>query len=137
MDGCMNSGKGWKRDDPEDWAYWTPECVEMFRGLMALLPDVKIVISSSWRHVLPVEAFRSMFKEVGLKAEIIGMTPLIWPGVRGGEIKAWLDANPGVVDFVILDDDADMVPLMNHLVQTKFESGLTDCEVEDILRRLS
>lgn len=138
MDGVLNSGKGWKRDEPEDWRYFTPECVEMFRGLMALLPEVKIVISSSWRYELPVEGFQKLFKELGINADVIGQTPIGKGDVlRGDEIQSWLDANSGVTDFVILDDDADMGKLADHLVQTNFENGLTDCEVEDIIRRLS
>ena len=46
---------------------------------------------------------------------------------RGLEIQKWLDDNPQGenVVFVILDDDSDMEHLMDRLVQTDHEFGLT------------
>lgn len=112
----------------------------------------KIVISSTWRlqprpYQYPgsVESLRQILSAHGIAGEIIGTTPWFWKPYshhleddtvviagkeRGHEIQAWLDRNPDVSSFVILDDDADMVHLRHRLVKTSFALGLLDEHVE-------
>ena len=56
---------------------------------------------------------------------------------RGIEIQTWLDENPGVEKFIILDDDSDMVHLMPHLLQTDGEFGLTNEIADKAIKRLN
>ena len=112
---------------------WPPCIAELNR--ITDTTGAKIVISSSWRWGDKSPRAPELLREWGVTAEIVGETPIletawkpdsvIWQAVcRGTEIQGWLDDNPVEV-FVILDDDADMGHLMNSLVQTPFETGLT------------
>ena len=72
----------------------------------------KIVVSSSWRSVNGnTWRIRKTFEECGLSGEVIGETPFLsWSGVRGNDIKAWLDKTKlSIESFLILDDDDDML----------------------------
>lgn len=100
----------------------------------------KVVISSSWRHLLTLSVIQGLLEHQGFKGEPLGMTPLqveAPPGcgeaLRGHEIQAWLTEHPEVDRFVILDDDTDMAHLEDRLVRTEFAVGLT---VEDVERAL-
>jgi hypothetical protein len=55
---------------------------------------------------------------IGATIEIIGRNK-----TRGQEIAMWLEQVP-VDSFVIFDDDDDMEPVQDHLIQTTFEHGL-------------
>lgn len=89
-----------------------------------------IVVSSTWRADPEIA---NVLARQGVTGEVIGTTPFLdernasglWrPKPRGCEIQAWLDANPGPRQFVILDDDNDMGDLTPRLVQTQSEFGL-------------
>lgn len=74
--------------------------------------DAKIVISSTWRKS-GLHVMKSMWMHRGLAGEIIDCTPQIYYNhnkvVRGHEIQEWLNKNPQVTSYVILDDDKDML----------------------------
>ena len=57
---------------------------------------------------------------------------------RGNEIKQWLDNWQGdkVENFIILDDDNDMTPYMNKLIQTSWYTGLSERDVEKAIKML-
>lgn len=72
--------------------------------------DAKIVISSTWRIGRTVEDMIEIFKGYGWDAPIIDMTGRGGVGsCRGDEIKEWLDSQTNVHNYVILDDDSDML----------------------------
>jgi hypothetical protein len=95
-----------------------PEFVE---NLKHILDETcaKLVISSSWRH-MGLEKLNMMWEHRGYPGEIIGITPDLWRNVvgedfhekmqRGHEIQAILDQKPEIINYVILDDDDDMLP---------------------------
>jgi hypothetical protein len=98
--------------------------------------DAKIIISSSWRH----SGFQKMLDLWGfrnLPGEVIGVTPdlyrhLNFEGertmVRGDEIQAILDRMPEITNYVILDDDQDMLPnQLGHFVCTSNNINHPDC----------
>lgn len=91
----------------------------------------KIVISSTWR-MSGLEVMKEMWKHRHLPGEVIDITPLetviieenddmsrhddVW---RGHEIKHWLENHTDVENYVILDDDSDMlVEQLSHFVKT-------------------
>lgn len=48
---------------------------------------------------------------------------------RGEEIKRWLDEHDEVENYIILDDDSDMLnEQLTHFVQTDTYEGITDRE---------
>lgn len=57
---------------------------------------------------------------------------------RGGEIQTWLDKHHEVDNYVIIDDDHDMLnSQLYHFVQTNFEDGLTEVETKRAIKVLN
>ncbi len=102
--------------------------------------EAKVVISSSWRQLHPLDELIWMLEQKGFKGSVIGKTPKIG-GKRGYEIEHWLDHNEGVENYVILDDNSDMLfPQMSHFVKTEFygeDGGLQDNDVEKAIKILN
>lgn len=89
----------------------------------------KVVISSTWRITEPLPRIVAILGAHGFRGEVIGVTPTRG-GSRGGEIKAWLDENRGVSQYVVLDDAKDIGPVAASLVQTHVDDGLLDEHVD-------
>ena len=106
--------------------------VKNLNDLLAKEPDLKIVISSSWRHN-GLQFCRDMLKYQGINEhKIIGTTDLVDKDDRGHHIERWVqDHKPET--FVILDDKADMDGVIDHLVQTNPYIGLTGSDVKKAL----
>ncbi len=101
-----------------------------------------VVLSTTWRIAEPAGYCERCLAECGFIGTVLGSTPSIYiPGLasvpRGREIQAWLDRNPTVEAFVILDDDSDMEHLLPRLVRTAFKDGLQDHEVEKAVALLT
>tara|TARA_R110000822_G_scaffold11613_4_gene42251 strand:- start:742 stop:1224 length:483 start_codon:yes stop_codon:yes gene_type:complete len=96
----------------------------------------KLVISSSWRH-MGIERLRMMWEYRGYPGEIIGITPDLYRHidievdrkmVRGDEIQSILDRQPEIINYVILDDDTDMLKSQRmNFVQTSANINHPDC----------
>ncbi|CAM9761618.1 unnamed protein product, partial [Ectocarpus fasciculatus] len=88
------------------------------------VPDLRLVISSTWREDPEYLAFLFEALRLGgvdVDAVVIGKTPVLSTG-RGAEIRAWLAAHPahpviGIVDDGHLDSFREE-ELSSHLVQT-------------------
>ena len=103
---------------------WEPSLVKILKRIITET-GVKIVLSSTWRKI---DRYCNIIKN-DMKIDYIDKTPELWQK-RGIEIQEWLDKNPNVEKFIILDDDSDMVHLMSYLLQTDGEFGLTN-EIAD------
>ena len=56
--------------------------------------------------------------------EVLGRTPRFSGQPRGTEIKAYLDEHPEILYYVIVDDEADMLPeQMGHFIMTNGDTG--------------
>ena len=102
--------------------------------------DAKLVISSTWRLTHKLKGFQSseLFSYGLIPRSVIDVTPAKMDAFRGREIQMWLEKSReslAVEDFVILDDDSDMGPYMDHLIQTSGEYGLTYREGLMIIER--
>ena len=93
-----------------------------------------IVVSSSWRQItVAYQHLKEWLEKFDM--EVYDKTPYVG-GMRGDDITAWFNRNPGIYQYVILDDDDDMNGHMEHLVQTDFDSGLTKEIADECIRRL-
>ena len=115
------------------YTYMNKDLVKKFTDFVNSYPDIRIVISSSWRGLYPdLKTMVDDFEDMGLpKDRIIDRTPRL-NIQRGGEILSWIRQNSFNGEYCILDDCADMFPIMEKLIQTDGEIGLT----EDILERI-
>jgi hypothetical protein len=111
--------------------YGHPDCVAALNLILAST-RAHIVVSSTWR-MDGLDAVREHLERWGVRGPVVDITPRQFTS-RGREIEAWLKDNPGIKDFVILDDDSDMDPYMDRLVQTKFNPGLT---MRDAIRAIA
>jgi hypothetical protein len=88
-----------------------------------------LVISSAWRqHGLGY--CKRFLQGLGVDSErVIGLTGTE-NGDRGHQIQAYLNREPQIKQFVILDDWSDMGNLMNKLVKCSSFVGLTAKDVD-------
>lgn len=93
--------------------------------------DVKIVLSSTWRlHYTAEQA------AAALELPIIDRTPLLH-GPRGYEISAWLGAHPEITEYVILDDNNDMLDMQRpRFVRTDGDEGMSLANFREVCRIL-
>jgi hypothetical protein len=115
--------------------------------------DAKLVLSTSWRmgdfketmsYITQFERQNLTEKSVHyepclytLSDYTIDQTPRIDNGMRGLEIKAWLDEHADVENYVILDDDDDMLLTQtSHFIQTDSYLGISVRDVEKCISML-
>jgi len=129
IDGVMNSESYYKTVNRKlkNWSRFNPISVNIVTKLVKEF-DANIVISSLWRFALKKE----LSKELNSSGLINFLhkdwsTPVIKPSHRGAEIKLWLDSHPDITDFLILDDDEDILPEhSNRFVKTTLADGLQE-----------
>jgi hypothetical protein len=117
-----------------------PECVQALNRICAD-GDAVCVLSSTWRQSWPIIAFQQFLCKHGFTGITVDRTPIMHDEERGVEIASYIsncaDRGYPLKSWVILDDDADMGPLLPFLVQTKNEEGLTMEHVEKALAILN
>lgn len=139
IDGVLNSWESFK----EFKTMWilSPENIKQLNRIIEAT-GAKIVISSSWRNCKEIKDNLNdyLINDCGIKGEIIGKTPLVsFHRRRGLEIKTWLDDWQGesIEQFVILDDDSDMIPLMHRLCKINIQVGLTEERADEAIKMLN
>lgn len=103
----------------------------------------KVVVSSTWRKGHNIAALQTILDEAGFTGEVIGKTCSLYGEdprsgrrlERGDEILRWI-AEHKTSRFVIIDDSSDMNVLLDKLVRTSWENGLTEAHVPEILKHL-
>lgn len=117
-----------------------PKLVEKLNKVFEAHPDVKIVMSSSWRKHLPIEKMKVVLKRAGITQELIAYTPQKMSYVeRGAEIKWYLEESDKYsTNFVIVDDTDEFYHypyLKERFVQTDgFQVGISDADVDKIIK---
>lgn len=97
--------------------------------LLEEIPDLAVVISSTWRmvHELPVFESKMAHKYCvpSIAGRIIGETPRL-SGQRGSEILAWLTENNHLdTPYVVIDDNSDMDGVRDNFIMIDEAVGLT------------
>jgi HAD domain in Swiss Army Knife RNA repair proteins len=132
IDGCLNL-----YPNPSRSGRFDKEACFNLEMLLNKVPDLKIVISSSWR-TYGLEAVRDILASNGIDPRRVIDTTGHEESEdhrdhRGFQVEKWLGRHPSVKQFVILDDNDDFVPLLDKLVRTNKTVGLTQSNVEKIL----
>lgn len=129
IDGVLNSEVFFKSASHSDsiTSRFDPICVELIKKLVEEF-SLQIVISSTWRY----GATDRLMHELK-NSKLIGylyhewFTPVIHPAHRGKEIKLWLDLHPEVIDYIIIDDDENILEeQMGRFVKTDLHEGMTE-----------
>jgi hypothetical protein len=116
---------------------FSPAACKNLQSLLDQEPDLKIVISSSWRH-LGLDQCKNALKMNGVDSTRVIDKTGDEDGERGVQIQAWVDRNPEVTSFVVIDDESDFSNMKDRLVQTNGYVGLTKADVDkclDILKK--
>jgi hypothetical protein len=127
-----------------------PKAVEYLNWIGSKVPDLWVVISSTWRLDFTTStSWNTLFKLLGIHLKVYDVTPRL-NTYRGDEILQWLlqhDAekrkNPNwqqhdaVESFVIVDDDSDMESLSSRLVQVDNHKGLTLHHAKKVVEMLN
>lgn len=139
----INSNKGRKHGEFNKINPW---CVENLNKIIDAIPDLKIVLSSSWRILYSLEEVQAILKINGFKSVLYDKTSngvlsedeLCIESGRGTEIKLWLTEHPECKQFAIVDDEiSDMKDLLPYIVQTNFfEAGLEPYHAEELIKKL-
>jgi len=113
---------------------WGQELVDNLREIVEKT-NAQIVISSTWRITHPVKQFIEMFKIYGWdNAPVIDKTEHLGTQ-RGYEISKWLERHSEVKQYVILDDNSDMLKEQkDNFVQTDEKVGLSK---QDVLKAIA
>jgi hypothetical protein len=107
-----------------------PECVSNFNEIIEKT-GAKVVISSTWR-ISGLDIMRDLFKDRGIKGDIIDLTPIATIDdlffCRGEEIEQWLIVNGMPDKFVVLDDCSigDGYDNWKGYIKTEMSTGITN-----------
>lgn len=119
-----------------DNVLWGQELVDNLKYIVEKTQAV-IVISSTWRKHFTIEKFNEMFALYNFTPTIIGRTKNL-NRARGFEIQEWLNTNTIDSNYVILDDDNDMLDIQkNNFINTDFNVGLTKQDAEKAVKILN
>lgn len=129
VDGVLNSEVYHKSasHSENDWSRFDPISVELIKKLIEEF-SLQLVISSTWRYGA-VDRLMHELKKNKLIEYLYHewFTPVIHPAHRGTEIKLWLDLHPEVTDYIIIDDDDNMLEeQMSRFVKTGLHEGMTE-----------
>ena len=116
---------------------WDPTCCALVVNLCKQHFG-KIVISSTWRFAPEVNKYLDEHKLTKYLHED-WKTKKIKDSIRGQEINEWLERHDQISNYVILDDDSDMLPCQfPHFIKTDTDEGFGSREFmhcKEILKR--
>jgi len=85
------------------------EHLPAFDAVLRTHPKLEVVISSSYRELIPIEVMRSWFS-CGTQRQIVGVTPVLLGCRRVDEIRAHVKVTSYHRRFIVLDDTASEFP---------------------------
>ncbi len=107
---------------------WDKSTCNLLINICKFNPNVKIVVSSMWRS-LGKDVVLQHFVNNGFDLQFFHddwKTPFMHGIDRGYEIQDWLDNHPSIKNYVILDDDWDMLPKQKkHFIKIHVDDGIT------------
>lgn len=127
IDGVLNSEEYYKNcnNSSENISRFDSSSVSLIKSLIEEF-SLKIVISSTWRYGA-VDRLMHELKRNKLMNYLYPdwFTPVIHPAHRGTEVKLWLDLHPEVSDYIIIDDDDNILEEQKiNYVKTSLHSGM-------------
>jgi len=129
IDGVMNSERYYRTVDRniKGWSRFDPSAVILIKRLIEEF-DAKIVISSTWRFGA-VEMLKDELVKLGLIKYLHKdwKTPQIYSSNRGSEINMWLEKYKDIENYVIIDDDNNILKEQEQrMVKTELMNGMEE-----------
>lgn len=117
IDGVLNNLKDAHENNPrcdrfaQDYRNWNPKAIARLDDI-CFYGRAQVVISSTWRKIYPDHNWwNEQFRLAGCEyVDVIDITGNSNNGFRGREIQEYLNANPEITRYVILDDESDFYP---------------------------
>lgn len=103
-------------------------CTSNFQLILDHFPEMKVVISSTWREIFDLEWLKKKLQSYGIdSSRVIDKTPVAFGGIRGQEIAMWLEKHPEVKVFAIIDDNhiGNGFEEDGRVIKTTWDTGLT------------
>ena len=140
IDGVLNSEVFYRSTSHTDniTSRFDPKSVELIKKLVEEF-SLQIVISSTWRYGATDRLMHEL-KNSKLIRYLYHewFTPVIHPAHRGTEIKLWLELHPEVTDYIIIDDDENMLEeQLNRFIKTDLHEGMTEVHFNRVRAILS
>ena len=138
VDGVLNAEEDWKRRKYS----LNNDCVTAFCRLLSCLHEPKVILSSTWRNGIARDGTTAVHIDDLLKAlepagiMFLDKTGIAPDGSRTKEIDFYLRRHPEE-RYIILDDDPTLFDQQKntpHLYLTSSKTGLTDADVDRILK---
>ena len=127
--------KGFDKDIAHDIALsleFDPMCISNLRKIIELVPDVKFVLSSTWRlgYNGGAESGLIFSRFPDIQERFIDRTKRLFDDKgqtrqRGDEILEWIERHPEVESFAVIDDDGDMDAVRKNFIHVDSMTGLT------------
>lgn len=114
-----------------------PENLRQLAEIARRVPDMKVVVSSSWRRGRTMAELREYLRPAFEPERVVGATGSHESRLRHVEITNWLETNcsPRDTIFLALDDDTfDMTPLGENFLHVHADRGLLPQHVEHVVR---
>lgn len=116
-------------------------CCAAFSLVLDMYPEVKIVLSTTWRNLYKMDWLKAKLEEYHIdSSRVIDKTPTDFGGDRGREIQNWLDQHPEVTHYAIIDDnDWGIVSIhgKGRFVKTEWEHGMHVGHTFELKEKLS
>ena len=117
----------------------SPHCCAAFQEVLNKYPDVKVVLSTTWREMFDLEWLKAKLAEYKIdSSRVIGKTPV--NGKRGLEIQVWLDQHPEVTHYVAIDDNDWHISAYHgkdRFVHTDWDRGMGVDHAIELMEKLS
>lgn len=131
IDGVLNSKIYYKYiyKPEEGHGRFDPYCVVLIRRLIEEF-SLQVVITSTWRNGV-VERLMKELEESNLMQYLHSdwHTPILRSVNRGKEIQLWLDNHPETEDYIIIDDNENLLEYqLNKFVKTDNYAGMAQMQ---------
>jgi len=127
IDGVLNSKLFYKYIyKPENgWSRFDPYCVVLIKRLIEEF-SMRVVITSTWRNGIVDRLMKELEEnELVYHLHKDWHTPIIRPASRGKEIKLWLDEHPEAKEYLIIDDNENLLEdQLTRFVKTSSFAGM-------------
>lgn len=112
-----------------------PSAIKILNWVCRKIPDLEIVISSTWRKHSPLSEIQEKFFNKGFRyidkmIDVTGRSP---KGFRGDEVDEYLNKH-GITNYCIIDDDCDFHPHQHdRFVHINNVNGITFLDATKII----
>ena len=117
-----------------------PDLVARFERAVRAIPDLRIVISSSWREAFTLDEIREHFA-ASVAERIVGVTPSVAMRDdfdRHREVLAYLKRHAGEdVRWLAIDDDRENYRPGAPVILVDCDVGFDDAAAAEMLRRMT